>query len=135
MEKNLLVENGCSRRNEVGKAKKYKARLVEKGYAQVEGIDFGVIFSPISKLTSIRFPLSLAALFDLEVEKMDVKKTFLHGDLDEGTYMKQLEGFTIKGKKELVYKLKKTLYGLKYSPRMWYQKFDTYIQGLGFVRK
>ena len=48
--------------------------------------------------------------------------------------MKQPEGFTVKGKKELICKLKKSLYGLKQSPRMWYQKFDTYIQGLGFVR-
>ena len=48
--------------------------------------------------------------------------------------MKEPEGFRIKSKKELVYNLKKSLYGLKQSPRMWYQKFDTYIQGLGFVR-
>ena len=48
--------------------------------------------------------------------------------------MKQHEGFSVKGKKELVCRLKKYLYGLKQSPRMWYQKFDTYIQGLGFVR-
>ena len=65
---------------------------------------------------------------------MDVKTTFLHGDLDEEIYMKQTKGFTIKGKKELVYKLKKSLYGIKQSPRMWYQKFDTYIQGMGFMR-
>ena len=58
---------------------------------------------------------------------MDVKTTFLHGDLNEEIYMKQPEGFSVKGKKELVYKLKKSLYGLKQSPRMWYQKFDTYI--------
>ena len=65
---------------------------------------------------------------------MDVKTMFLHGNLDEEIYMKQPKGFTTKGKKELVYKLKKSLYGLKQSPRMRYQKFDTYIQGLGFVR-
>jgi hypothetical protein len=65
---------------------------------------------------------------------MDVKTTFLHGDLEEEIYMKQPEGFAVKGKKELVCKLKKSLYGLKQSPRMWYQKFDTYILGLGFVR-
>jgi hypothetical protein len=65
---------------------------------------------------------------------MDVKRTFLHGDLEEEIYMKQPEGFVVKGKKELVCKLKKSLYGLKQSPRMWYQKFDTYILGLGFVR-
>jgi hypothetical protein len=48
--------------------------------------------------------------------------------------MKQPEGFVVKGKKELVCKLNNSLYGLKQSPRMWYQKFDTYILGLGFVR-
>ena len=48
--------------------------------------------------------------------------------------MKQPEGFMVKGNKELVCRLKKSLYGLKKSPRMWYQKFDTYIRGLGFTR-
>ena len=120
--------------NAAGKVEKYKARLVAKGYSQVESIDFSEIFSPVAKMTSIRFLLSLTATFDLEVEQMDVKTMFLHGDLNEEIYMKQPEGFSVKGKKELVYKLKKSLYGLKQSPRMWYQKFDTYIQGLGFVR-
>ena len=113
---------------------KYKYCLVKKGYSQVDGVDFGEIFSPVTKLTSIRFIISIAATFDLEVEQMDVKTTFLHGDLEEEIYMKQLEGFIVKGKNELVCKLKKSLYGLKQSPRMWYQKFDTYILGLGFVR-
>jgi hypothetical protein len=120
--------------NAQGKVEKYKARLVEKGYSQVEGIDFGEIFSLVAKLTSIRFILSIVVAFDLEVEQMDVKTTFLHGDLEEEIYMKQPEGFVVKGKKELVCKLKKSLYGLKQSPRMWYQNFDTYILGLGFVR-
>ena len=65
---------------------------------------------------------------------MDVKTMFLHGALDEEIYMKQPKGFTVKGKKELICKLKKSLYGLKQSPRMWYQKFDTYILGPRFVR-
>jgi hypothetical protein len=65
---------------------------------------------------------------------MDVKTTFLHWDLEEEIFMKQPEGYVVKGKKELVWKLKKSLYGLKQSPRMWYQKFDTYILGLGFTR-
>ena len=113
--------------NATGNVEKYKARLVAKGYSQVEGTDFGEIFSLVSKMTSIIFLLSLAAAFDLEVEQMDVKTMFLHGDLNEEIYMKQPEGFSVKGKKELVCKLKKPLYGLKQSPRMWYQKFDTYI--------
>jgi hypothetical protein len=65
---------------------------------------------------------------------MDVKTPFVHGDLEEEIYMKQLEGYEVKGKKELVQKLKKSMYVLKQSPRMWYQKFDTYMLGLGFIR-
>ena len=106
---------------------KYKAWLVEKGYSQVEGIDFGEIFSPVAKLNSIRFLLSVAISFDFDVEHIHVKRTFLHGYLEEEIYMKQSEGFVVKGKKELVCKLKKSLYGLKKSTRMWYQNFDTYI--------
>ena len=120
--------------NAEGKVEKYKARLVAKGYSQVLGTDFGDIFSPVAKVASIRLLLSVAAAFDFEVEQMDVKTEFLHGDLEEEIYMRQPEGFAVKGKKELVCKLKKSLYGLKHSSRMWYQKFDTFIRGLGFTR-
>ena len=75
--------------NVEGKVEKYKARLVEKGYSQVLGIDFGDTFSLVAKVTSIRLLLSVAVAFDFEVEKMDVKTTFLHGDLEEEIYMKQ----------------------------------------------
>ena len=60
--------------NEKGKVKKYKAWLVEKGYSRVEGIDFGDIFSPVAKLTSIRFMLSVVTYFDFEIEQIDMKK-------------------------------------------------------------
>jgi hypothetical protein len=86
---------------------KYKAHLVAKGYSQVWGIDFGEIFSPVVKLTSIRFLPSVVVAFDFEVEQMDVKIVFLHGDLEEEIYMKQPKGSAVKGKKELVCKLKK----------------------------
>jgi hypothetical protein len=113
---------------------KYKARLVAKGYSQVEGIDFGDIFSPVAKLTSIRFMVYVVFAFDFEVEQMDLKTTFLHGDLEEKIYMKKPERYAMKGKKELVCKMKKSMYGLKQSPRMWYKKFHTYMLGLGFTR-
>jgi hypothetical protein len=121
--------------NAEGKVEKYKARLVAKGYSQVEGIDFSEIFSPVAKLTSIIFMLFVTVAFDFEVEQMDVKTKFLHGIMEEEIYMKQPEGFVMKGKKELVCKMKNSLYGLKQSPRMWYQKFDTYLMGLGFTRR
>eukprot|EP00253_Pinus_taeda_P036357 PITA_36357 len=84
-----------------GKVEKYKARLVAKGYSQMPRIDFGDICSPVAKITSIRFILSVVVAFDIEVEQMDVKTTFLHEDLEEEIYMKQPEGFAVKGKKEL----------------------------------
>ena len=75
--------------NAEGKVDKYKSRLVAKGYSQVEGIDFDEIFSPVAKLTSIiNFLLSSYAAFDLAAEQMDVKTTFLHGDLEVEIYMK-----------------------------------------------
>ena len=101
-----------------GSIEKYKARLVIKVYSQVEGVDYGEIFSPVAKMTSIRFLLSIAAAYDLEIEQMDVKTPFLHGDLEEEIYMSQPEHYVVKGKSHLVCKLKKSLYGLKQSPRL-----------------
>jgi hypothetical protein len=75
--------------NVEGKVEKYKTQLVAKGYSQLEGIDFGEIFSHVAKLTSIRFFLFVSSAFDFEVEHMDMKTTFLHGDLEEEIYMKQ----------------------------------------------
>jgi hypothetical protein len=74
--------------NDAGQVEKFKDRLVAKGYSQVEGVDFGEIFSPVAKLTSIRVLMSLVATFDLEIEQMDVKTTFLNRDLEEVIYMK-----------------------------------------------
>eukprot|EP00253_Pinus_taeda_P029575 PITA_29575 len=87
--------------NAEGKVEKYKSQLVAKDYSQVPRIDFGDSFSPVAKVASIRLLLSIAAAFDFEVEQMDVKTTFLHGDLEEEIYMKQSKGFAMKGKKEL----------------------------------
>jgi len=79
----------------------------------VPGTDFGDIFSRVANVTSIRLLLSVATAFDFEVEQMDVKTKFLHEDLEEEIYMKKPKGFVVKGKKEPVCKLKKSLYGLK----------------------
>ena len=68
-------------------------------------------------MSFIRVVLGFAASLDLEIEQMEVKTAFLHGDLDKEIYMEQLEGFTIKEKKDYVCKLKKSLYGLKQAPK------------------
>ena len=66
---------------------RYKARLVVKGFEQTKGIDFDEIFSHVVKMNSIRTILSIADSLDLEVEQLDVKTAFLHGDLEEEIYM------------------------------------------------
>ncbi|WVZ91577.1 hypothetical protein U9M48_037728 [Paspalum notatum var. saurae] len=68
---------------------RFKARLVAKGYSQIPGIDFNDIFSPVVKHSSIRMLLSLVAMHDYELEQLDVKTAFLHGELDETIYMRK----------------------------------------------
>jgi len=70
--------------------------LVVKGYAQNEDIDHNEIFSPVVKNTSIRM-LVIVPQFDLELEQLDVKTTFMHGELEERIYMKQPEGYIQEG--------------------------------------
>ena len=114
-------------KEEEGGKKRFKARLVVKGFAQKKGIDFDEIFSLVVKMTSIRTVLSLLATEDLHLEQLYIKITFLHGDLDEEIYMAQPQGFEVKGKENLVCKLKKSLYGLKQAPWQWYLKFDKFM--------
>jgi len=71
-------------------------------------------------------------MYDLELEQMDVKTTFLHGELEETIYMQQLEGFVEDNSKVCL--LNKYLYGLKQSPRQWYCRFDEFLVKAGFVR-
>jgi len=74
-------------------------------------------FAPVAKFASLRTVLAIAAAKDMEVHTMDVSSAFLNGDLDEETYMAQPEGFAVLGQEHLVCCLKKSLYGLKQSPR------------------
>ena len=85
-------------------------------------------------MTSIRVLLSIVAIHDLELHQMDVKTAFLNGVLEEEIYMQQPEGFVEAGKEHLVCKLNRTLYGLKQSPRVWYQTIDKFFAEKGFKR-
>jgi hypothetical protein len=78
--------------------------------------------------------LALVALLDLELEKLDVKIAFLHGNLDEEIYMEQPEGFVQNRNKKFVCRLKKSLYGLRQSPRQWYNKFDSFMVSQNYIR-
>ena len=122
MELKELLENkiltGCkwlfkTKFNADGTMDKFKARLVAKGYSQKEGIDYEDTFAPVAKMNTIRLMIALATKFDWVLHQMDVKSTFLNGDLREDIYPVQLEGFVKQVKEHFVCKFKKTLYVLK----------------------
>ena len=85
-------------------------------------------------MLTIRLVLGMVAAENLHLEQLDVKRAFLHGDLEEDIYMIQLEEFIVQGQKNLVCKLRKSLYGLKQAPRQWYKKFDSFMHIIGFKR-
>ncbi|KAG8501467.1 hypothetical protein CXB51_003773 [Gossypium anomalum] len=99
-----------------------------------KGADFTNVFSPVVKHSSIRALLGIVAMHDLELEQLDVKTAFLHGELEEDIYMQQLEGFIVSEKEDYVYLLRKSLYGLKQSPRQWYKRFDSFMASHDFKR-
>lgn len=109
-----------------GRIERFKARLCAKGYSQKEGIDYTETFSPVIRYDSIRILLALATIYEMEILQFDIKTAFLYGNLKEEIYMKQPEGFQ-NDDSEMVCKLKKSLYGLKQSPRCWNEKFCRFL--------
>ena len=104
-----------------GSIERYKARIVAQGFSQKPHLDYTETFAPVAKFASLRSILAISAIEDLELHHMDVSSAFLNGDLDEEIYMSQPEGFVQPGQEHLVCRLRKSLYGLKQSPRQWYQ--------------
>ncbi|KAK4400755.1 Retrovirus-related Pol polyprotein from transposon TNT 1-94 [Sesamum angolense] len=113
--------------NADGSIDKYKTRLVAKGFKQKESLDFFDAYSLVTRITSIRVLIAIAALYDLEINQMDIKTAFLNDELDEEIYMEQAEGFVILGQEKKVCRFVKSLYGLKQAPKQWHEKFDQTI--------
>ncbi|RVX13257.1 Retrovirus-related Pol polyprotein from transposon RE2 [Vitis vinifera] len=85
-------------------------------------------------IASVRLLLSMAAMCSWPLYQLDIKNVFLHGDLAEEVYMEQPPGFVAQGESGLVCRLRRSLYGLKQSPRAWFSRFSSVVQEFGMLR-
>ena len=126
------------KRNEKNEVIRYKARLVAQGFSQRPSIDYEETYAPIMDTIIFRFFISLVAKENLDMQLMDVVTAYLYGSLDNDIYMKILEGYkmseTYNPTSRSMYsiKLQRSLYGLKQSGHMWYNRLSEYLLKEGF---
>jgi hypothetical protein len=124
------------KRNENNEVIRYKARLVAQGFSQRPGIDYEETYSPVMDVITFRYLISLVVSEGLEMQLMDVVTAYLYGDLDSEIYMKVPNGLTLpdssKPRSAYAIKLKRSLYGLKQSGRMWYTRLSEYLIKRGY---
>ena len=116
-----------------GTIERFKARLVTKGYTQTEWINYTETFAPVAKINTVRVLLSLAANLDWPLQQFDVKNAFRHGESFEEVYMDLPPRCMIPEEHcRKVCRLKKSLYGLKQSPRAWFRRFTKSMKAFGY---
>ena len=123
-----------AKHDSTGAVERYKALFVAQGFTQVFGEDYNQTFSPVVRWESVRTIISLAVQYGMVIHQMDVETAFLNGWLKEDIYMKQPEGFVSPGQHNLVCKLKRSLYGLKQSPRCWNEVLHEQLIDMQFVQ-
>ena len=127
------------KRNEKNEITRYKARLVAQGFSQRPGIDYDETYAPVMDAITFRYLISLVVSEKLKMRLMDVVTAYLYGLLDNDIYMKIPEGFKMpeasssKPKEMYSIKLQRSLYGLKQSGRMWYNRLSDYLLNKGYV--
>jgi hypothetical protein len=123
-------------------SRRFKARLVIRGFEQEYGIDYTETFALVAKFVTVRILLALAAKYDWEIEQMDVITAFLNPLLQEEVYMELPEGYVLPkdcpiprtSGGRIVCRLRKCLYALKQASRAWYTDIDAHLSSLGFTR-
>nr|GEV02171.1 hypothetical protein [Tanacetum cinerariifolium] len=123
-----------NKHNEENTVIRNKSRLVAKGYAQKEGVDFEESFAPVARLEAVRLFIAYVAHKSFTVYHTNVKIAFLYGPLKEEVYVNQPDGFVDPYHPDKVYRLKKALYGLKQAPRAWYDELSNFLVSKGFSK-
>ena len=124
MDKWVIVQK-CNENNDIIR---YKARLVAQGFSQRPGIDYEETYSPVMDAITFRSLISLAVFEELDMRLMDVITAYLYGSIDSDIHMKIPEGFKLpeavstNPRSMFSIKLQRSLYGLKKSGRMWYNR-------------
>ena len=111
-----------------------KLELSQKGFRQVQGVDYDESFSLVSMFKSVRIMLAIAAFYDYEIWQMDVKTAFLNGFLEEELYMMQPGGFVNPKSANKICKLQRSIYGLVQASRSRNRRFDKLIKGYSFIQ-
>nr|GEW91603.1 putative ribonuclease H-like domain-containing protein [Tanacetum cinerariifolium] len=123
-----------NKRDEENTVIRNKSRLVAKGYAQKEGVDFEESFAPVARLEAVRLFIAYAAHKSFTEYQIDVKTSFLYGPLKEEVYVNQPDGFVDPYHPDKVYHLKKALYGLKQASKAWYDELSNFLVSKGFSK-
>ena len=110
---------------------RYKARLVAKSFTEEYEIDYEETFALVACISSVRALLNVVSASKWDIFQMDVKNTFLNGDLSEEVYMQPPPGLSVESNK--VCHLRPALYGLKQAPQAWFAKFSFTISRLGYM--
>lgn len=112
-----------------GQLEKFKARIVARGFSQMYGIDYTETYCSVVQIMTTRLVLAYAAKTNLKMKQFDAKTAFLYGELNEVIYMQPPDGYA---EPNTVWKLKRSLYGRKQSPRMWNEKFASFMKSVDF---
>ena len=124
---------------------RYKARLVARGFNQIAGVDYNETFAPTAKMNTFRIFLYLVAYYRLYEDQEDIKTAFLNSPIEEDLYVEvpaelsadnplnldlKVFGHLIPPKNsriKYVFKLLKSIYGIKQAPRDWYKTINNFL--------
>jgi hypothetical protein len=123
----------CKKQDDQGVVVRNKARIVAKGFSQVEGLDFGETFAPVARLEAICMLLAYTSHHEMKLFQIHVKSAFLNGFINELVYVDQPPGFEDPRYPNHIYRFSKELYGLKQAPRAWYEHLWDFLIGKGFI--